>query len=107
MIRRTHGWQSSAVIWRSRGHRRSTRPRSADDSGSGQTGCITTAAATAGNRLTATHGIAPNGGGTYVNEYTILADMLSPAASRSAWRCLFQTNTGERERRGLFYQHYR
>ena len=58
----------------------------ADDPGSSQTGCITTAAATASNRLIATHGIAPNGGGTFVNEYTILADVFSPVASRSQWR---------------------
>jgi hypothetical protein len=63
-----------------------------DDAGSGQTGCITTAAGSA-NRIVCTHDIAPNGGGVYVNEYTVMMDILSPPASRSQWRCLFQTNT--------------
>ncbi len=63
-----------------------------DDAGNSQTGCVTTPAAAPANRIICTHGIAPNGGGNYVNEYTILADVYSPAASRSAWRCIYQTN---------------
>jgi hypothetical protein len=55
-------------------------------------GVITTVGGTA-NRLTVDHGIRPNGGGSFVNQYTLLFDIFSPAASRSAWRCLFQTNT--------------
>ncbi|HWB06579.1 MAG TPA: LamG-like jellyroll fold domain-containing protein [Verrucomicrobiales bacterium] len=65
-----------------------------DDAGNGQTGCITTPTGANANRIIAAHGIAPNGGGIYVNEYTILADILSPAASRTRWRSIFQTNTG-------------
>jgi hypothetical protein len=54
-------------------------------------GVITTTTGTA-NRLVATHGIAPNP--TYVINYTFVMDIFSPAASRSQWRSIFQTNQG-------------
>lgn len=38
-----------------------------------------------------THGIAPNGGGVYVNQYTLIMDLMYPAASSGTWRSLFQT----------------
>lgn len=40
-----------------------------------------------------THGIAANGGGSYVNQYTLVMDLLWPQASQGTWRGLFQTNT--------------
>lgn len=39
-----------------------------------------------------THGIAPNGGGVYVNQYTLILDVMYPTASHGKWRGLFQTN---------------
>jgi hypothetical protein len=38
-----------------------------------------------------THGIAPNGGGTNVNQYTLIIDLLSPSSS-TAYRALWQTD---------------
>ena len=55
-------------------------------------GVISTVGGTA-NRLVATHGIAPNGGGTKVNRYTLLMDILSPPGSYSSFRSLLQTST--------------
>ena len=40
-----------------------------------------------------THGIAPNGGGSYVNQYTLIMDIMFPAASTGTWRSLLQTST--------------
>lgn len=39
------------------------------------------------------HGLAANGGGTYVNQWTVLLDVRVPAASVGNWVSLFQTNT--------------
>jgi hypothetical protein len=39
-----------------------------------------------------THGIAPNGGGTKVNQYTLIIDLLSPASSMGTYRALLQTD---------------
>lgn len=39
------------------------------------------------------HGIAPNGGGWYVNQWTIIMDVLFPASSTGVWRALIQTDT--------------
>ena len=63
----------------------------ADGLSNSLTGVITTAAAANTNYLRATHGIAPNGGGTKVNRYSILVDLFSPVASRSSWRTIYQT----------------
>lgn len=64
-----------------------------DDSAVSLTGAITTAAALATNRVFVDHGIAPNGGGAFVNQYSIVLDLFSPAASRDAWRTIYQTST--------------
>jgi len=56
-----------------------------------QTGVITTPSAASTNYLRATHGIAPNGGGTKVNQYSIVVDLFSPTGSRSAYRTIYQT----------------
>ena len=37
-------------------------------------------------------GAEANGGGTYVNEFTLIMDILYPAASDAKWRSLVQTN---------------
>ncbi|MGK0185019.1 MAG: hypothetical protein ACI9R3_000793 [Verrucomicrobiales bacterium] len=65
----------------------------ADDGGSLLSGTITTAPNTSDNRISAAHGILGNGGGEFVNQYTIVADIFSPASSRDSWRTIFQTNT--------------
>ncbi len=38
------------------------------------------------------HGGQPNGGGHFVNQYTLLMDVMFPAASTGQWRALFQTD---------------
>lgn len=42
-----------------------------------------------GSHYRMTHGIAPNGGGLYVNEFTLLADIKIPVLS--GWHTIFQT----------------
>jgi hypothetical protein len=64
----------------------------ADDQSDVQTGVITTVLG-ADNRINAVHGIAPNGGGSFVNQYSILVDLFSPVGSRDSWRTIYQTNT--------------
>lgn len=54
-------------------------------------GVIATVGGTA-NYIKVAHGMAANGGGGYVNEWSVLFDVFSPVASRSSWRSLFQTN---------------
>ena len=65
----------------------------ADDSSNSLTGVITTAVADSANRIRSDHGIAANGGGSFVNQYSIVTDIFSPAGSRSSWRTIYQTNT--------------
>jgi hypothetical protein len=43
-----------------------------------------------GSYFKATHGIPKNGGGNYVNEYTIMADIYLP--DKLSWRAIFQAN---------------
>jgi autotransporter-associated beta strand protein/YVTN family beta-propeller protein len=38
------------------------------------------------------HGAQPNGGGHFVNQYTLLMDIMFPATSSGQWRALFQTD---------------
>jgi autotransporter-associated beta strand protein/YVTN family beta-propeller protein len=38
------------------------------------------------------HGAEANGGGHFVNQYTLLMDVMFPAASSGQWRALFQTD---------------
>ncbi|MCP3913397.1 MAG: hypothetical protein GY713_20915, partial [Actinomycetia bacterium] len=63
----------------------------ADDSSDSLSGVITTNVGSA-NFLTATHGIAANGGGSNVNQYSVVFDVFSPAGSRGSWRTFFQTD---------------
>jgi hypothetical protein len=63
-----------------------------DEAGAQVRGVILTASGPT-NHLRALHGIAPNGGGNYVNRYSVVMDILSPPASRSLYRSLIQTQT--------------
>lgn len=47
------------------------------------------------------HGALPNGGGAYVNQYTLIYDLLLPSA---AWRSLLQTATGNGNDGDIFIQ---
>ena len=38
------------------------------------------------------HGAKPNGGGQFVNQYTLIMDVMFPSASSGQWRALFQTD---------------
>jgi hypothetical protein len=42
--------------------------------------------------LEMTHNIGPNGGGSYVNEWSILMDIMVPQSSMGNWVALYQTN---------------
>lgn len=46
-----------------------------------------------GSYFICTHGIGPNGGGSYVNNWTLLLDVKMPTSSLGHWLCFFQTNT--------------
>jgi hypothetical protein len=48
------------------------------------------------------HGAAPNGGGAYVNQYTLIFDIYYPANSDATWRSLWQTDTGNTSDGDLF-----
>lgn len=45
-----------------------------------------------GSFYTVTHGLAANGGGSYVNEYTLLWDINYPQATAGNWKTLYQTS---------------
>lgn len=49
-----------------------------------------------------THGIAPNGGGLYVNQYTLIMDIMYPTASAGVYRGLWQTSTSNGNDSDLF-----
>lgn len=51
-------------------------------------------ATTPSQGYTMTHGIAANGGGSYVNQWTLIMDIMFPSASSGQWRALLQTNQG-------------
>lgn len=61
-------------------------------------------AATVGQGYTMTHGIAPNGGGSgsYVNQYTLIMDIMFPTASSGVYRALWQTSQGNANDADLF-----
>ena len=48
------------------------------------------------------HGAAPNGGGAYVNQYTLVFDIYYPPNSDNTWRSLWQTATGNGNDGDLF-----
>lgn len=55
-----------------------------------------------GSYYTVTHGIAANGGGSYVNEYTLLWDIMYPAATAGNWKTFLQTNVANSNDGELF-----
>jgi hypothetical protein len=59
-------------------------------------------ACTASQGYVMTHGIAPNGGGAYVNQYSLIMDIMFPAASSGVYRSLWQTATGNNNDGDLF-----
>ena len=59
-------------------------------------------AASPSQGYTMTHGIAPNGGGLFVNQYTLIMDIMYPAASSGQWRGLFQTSEANANDGDLF-----
>lgn len=42
--------------------------------------------------FTVWHGAMPNGGGRFVNKYTLIMDVMFPASSSGQWRALFQSD---------------
>ncbi len=46
-----------------------------------------------GSFYTMTHGIAPNGGGSFVNQWSLVMDIQIPQASFGSWLTFYQTNT--------------
>ena len=46
----------------------------------------------AGDHFDAAHDIAANGGGAFVNEFTLVLDVFLPSESDGTWRSLLQTN---------------
>lgn len=58
-------------------------------SGGGDTGA---AQLGVGSFYTMTHGIAPNGGGSFVNEWSLVMDVQIPQASYGSWLAFYQTN---------------
>ena len=76
----------------------------ADDFAGTLDGVMLTPPPANGNRIRANHTIAPNGGGAKVNKYSILADIYSPPASRSSWRSIFQSDTGNADDGDYFIQ---
>ena len=59
-------------------------------------------ATTVDQGYTMTHGIAPNGGGAYVNQYSLIMDIMFPTDSSGKWRTFLQTNTGNSNDGDLF-----
>lgn len=43
------------------------------------------------------HGAKPNGGGHFVNQYTLIMDVMFPVSSTGRWRALFQTDPFNQE----------
>ena len=61
---------------------------------------LPTAASWGGYRMF--HGAAPNGGGAYVNQYTVVLDVYFPTAADRTWRSLWQTDTSDLSDGDLF-----
>ena len=75
-----------------------------DAAGSGSGTIFDTGAALldVGSYYTVTHGIAANGGGSYVNEYTLLWDIMYPQATAASWKTFYQTSVGNANDGELF-----
>lgn len=48
------------------------------------------------------HGVAPNGGGVYANQYTVIMDLMYPSFT-SGYRALWQTNPGNTNDADIFF----
>ena len=48
------------------------------------------------------HGAAPNGGGSYVNQYTLAYDLYYPSSADLSWRSLWQTDLSDNSDGDLF-----
>ena len=48
-----------------------------------------------GSHYNATHGMSANGGGSMVNQYTLLWDLYLPAASVGSWNSLHDSGSGD------------
>jgi len=59
-------------------------------------------AATSTQGYIMTHGIPPNGGGSFVNQYTLILDVMFPTASNGSYRSLFQTSSANANDGDLF-----
>ncbi|MFM7803481.1 MAG: Ig-like domain-containing protein, partial [Verrucomicrobiota bacterium] len=59
-------------------------------------------AATKAQGYVMTHGAGANGGGTKLNQYTLIMDVMFPAASDAKWRGLFQTDPSNANDGDLF-----
>lgn len=59
-------------------------------------------ATTADDGFIMTHGAAPNGGGSAVNQFTIIWDLYYPAESDGLWRALLQTDPSNTSDSDLF-----
>jgi hypothetical protein len=55
-----------------------------------------------GSYYTVTHGITANGGGAYVNEFTMLWDIMYPQATAASWKTLLQTSVANANDGDLF-----
>lgn len=44
-----------------------------------------------------THGVAPNGGGNFVNQYTLILDVYYPAIDAEGWAAIYQTGAANTE----------
>jgi hypothetical protein len=64
----------------------------AASAGSGTTSDTGATQLNVGSYYTVTHGIAANGGGAYVNEFTLLWDVMYPQSSAGIWKTFLQTS---------------
>lgn len=60
---------------------------------------------TRGTYFRATHGLPANGGGTYVNQYALLMDVMFPNTASSGWAALYQTNPSNANDGDWFIRH--
>ena len=63
------------------------------DIGGRSSGVIVLPALTSSQRVLATFSPTNNGGGTNLNQYTLIMDLMWPAASSDQWRAIFNTET--------------
>lgn len=62
-----------------------------DDHATSLSGVVTTSGGV-GSFFTAMPDLAANGGGAFVNQFSVLVDIFTPEESRGMWRTIFQTN---------------